>query len=251
MNGDIRVVTFDARGTLLKVRFSVGETYAAVARRHGADLSTIAIETAFFAVFPGMPPLAFPPLHDEQLREREHQWWRTLVERVVESADQRVDDFDEFFAELYSLYRGAEGWKPYREAASVLCLLRSAGYKLGVVSNFDSRIEEVLVALNMSIWFDSVVFSSRAGVAKPGAGIFQRALAELDVEAEQALHVGDSLRKDWEGARSIGMKAILLDRTDRYAVNAPSDCDVVPSLEAVLERLGVAGFSELARAHAS
>ena len=64
MNGDIKVVTFDARGTLLKVRFPVGETYAAVARRHGADLSTAAIEAAFFTVFPSMPPLAFPPMSD-------------------------------------------------------------------------------------------------------------------------------------------------------------------------------------------
>jgi putative hydrolase of the HAD superfamily len=251
MNGDIKVVTFDARGTLLKVRFPVGETYAAVARRHGADLSTAAIEAAFFTVFPSMPPLAFPPMHDGQLRDRERGWWRTLVDRVVESADQRVDDFEAFFTELYSLYRGAQGWKPYREAASVLCLLRSAGYKLGVVSNFDSRIEEVLVALNMSIWFDSVVFSSRAGVAKPGAGIFERALAELDVKAAQALHVGDSLRKDWQGARDIGMNAVLLDRAGRYAGHTPADCDVIASLEAVLERLGVSGFSELARAHAS
>ena len=95
------------------------------------------------------------------------------------------------------------------------------------------------------------MLTSRAGVAKPGAGIFQRALAELDVRADQAVHVGDSLRKDWEGARSIGMRAILLDRTDRYAGNTPTDCDVIRTLEAVLERLGVAGFSELARAHAS
>ncbi len=251
MKDHIKAVTFDARGTLLKVRFPVGETYAAVARRHGAELSTAAIEGAFFAVFPTMPPLAFPPMHDAELREREHRWWRTLVERVVESADQSVDDFDEFFVELYSLYRGAGGWKPYREAASVLCLLRSAGYKLGIVSNFDSRIEEVLLALNMSIWFDSVVYSSRAGVAKPDARIFQRALAELDVDAAQALHVGDSLRKDWQAARDFGMQAILLDRSERYAGHVPAECDVISSLEAVLERLGVAGFSQLARAHAS
>ena len=249
MNRDIRAVTFDARGTLLKVRSSVGDTYAAVARRHGAELSTAAIEAAFSTVFPSMSPLAFPPMHHGQLRARERQWWRMLVERVFELADQQVDDFEGFFSELYSLYCGAEGWKPYREAASVLCLLRSAGYRLGVVSNFDSRIKDVLLALKMSMWFDAVVFSSRAGVAKPSAGIFQRALAELEVTADQALHVGDSLRNDWEGARNVGMRAILLDRTDRHAGNLPAECDLVPSLETVLERLGVAGFSELARVH--
>ncbi|NKB89136.1 MAG: HAD-IA family hydrolase [Acidobacteria bacterium] len=251
MTEPIRAITFDARGTLLHVRFPVGECYAAVARRHGAELSPDAIEKAFFDVFPGMPPLAFPPMPDGQLHDREGRWWRELVERVVEAADQKVDDFDAFFSELYTIYRGAEAWKPYREAASVLCLLRSAGYKLGLVSNFDSRIEQVLVALNLSIWFDSVVYSSRAGVAKPHLGIYERALAELDVKPDQALHVGDNLEKDWEAARLLGMDAVLIDRAGRYEGKTPAECEVIDSLESLLKRLGVTGFSLLARAHAS
>jgi len=251
MSDKIRAITFDARGTLLRVRFPVGETYAAVAQRHGAELSTEAIEAAFFEVFPGMPPLAFPPMSDEALYEREYDWWRTMVGRVVESAEQAVDDFDEFFNELYAIYRGAEAWKPYRDAASVLCLLRSSGYKLGLVSNFDSRIEQVLVALNLSIWFDAVVFSSRAGVAKPHPGIYQRALAELDVEAGEALHVGDNPRKDWQAARQVGMEAMLIDRTGRYEGRTPAECKVIGDLEGLLDSLGVSGFAMLARAHAS
>jgi putative hydrolase of the HAD superfamily len=222
-----------------------------VAKRHGADLAPDAIEAAFFEVFPGMPPLAFPPMADAELHEREHRWWRELVERVVEAADQEVDDFDAFFNELYAIYRGAEAWKPYREAASVLCLLRSAGYKLGLVSNFDSRIEQVLVALNLSIWFDAVVYSSRAGVAKPHLGIYERALAELDVEPEQALHVGDNLEKDYEAARLLGMDAVLIDRRGRYDGKTAEDCEVIESLEDLLQMLGVTGFAMLARAHAS
>ena len=248
MSDSIQAVTFDARGTLLKVRYPVGETYAAVARRHGAQLSTEAVEAAFFEVFPKMPPLAFPPMPEAQMHARENDWWRTLVQRVVESAGQ-VDDFDAFFEELYGIYRGAEAWKPYREAASVLCLLRSHGYKLGLVSNFDSRIEEVLIALNLSIWFDTVVFSSRAGVAKPHPGIFRRALAELGVEPERTLHVGDSLRKDYEGARAAGMHAILVDRQGRYCEHP--EIDSIGSLKQLLDRLGVAGFAQFERAHAS
>lgn len=245
---DIKAVTFDARGTLLKVRFPVGETYAAVARRHGADLSTEAIEAAFFEAFPKMPPLAFPPMPEAQMHAREHQWWRTLVHRVVESAGA-VDDFDTFFDEIFGIYRGAQAWKPYREAASVLCLLRSNRFKVGLISNFDSRIEEVLVALNLSIWFDVIVFSSRAGVAKPHPGIFHRALAELGTPAGATLHVGDSVRKDYEGAHGAGMQALLLDRGGHYE-SQRGEIETVRSLEQVLERVGVGGYADLARAHA-
>lgn len=248
MHKKIKAVTFDARGTLVKVRFPVGETYAAVARRHGAVLAPDAVEATFVQVFPTMPPLAFPPMAAEELLECEHQWWRTLVKRVVAEAGA-VDDFETFFEELYSFYRGAEAWKPYREAASVLCLLRSNRFKVGLISNFDSRIEEIMVALNLSIWFDSVVFSSRTGVAKPHPGIFRRSLAELEVEPHEALHVGDSVPKDYEGARAAGMRALLLDRNGDAADN--DQIEVVSSLEGVLDRLGVRGYANLARAHAS
>ena len=251
MTENIRAITFDARGTLLRVRFPVGETYAAVARRHGAELSTEAIQAAFFDVFPGMPPLAFPPMSDDALFAREYEWWRNLVERVVAAAEQKVDDFDKFFNELFAIYRGAEAWKPYREAASVLCLLRSAGYKLALVSNFDSRIEQVLVSLNLSIWFDAVVFSSRAGVPKPHPGIYERALAELDVEPAETLHVGDDLIKDWEAARAVGMDAILIDRNGRYTGRTPKECQVIEDLEGLLDTVGVSGFAMMARAYAS
>lgn len=250
MDRKIKALTFDARGTLIKVRFPVGETYAAVARRHGAELSVDAVDAAFHEVFPTMPPLAFPPMPEIELHRREHDWWRTLVGRVVEAAGE-VDDFDTFFRELYAIYRGAEAWIPYREAASVLCLLRSNRYKIGLISNFDSRIEEVLVALNLSIWFDAVIFSSRTGVAKPHPGIYHRALAELDVEPHEVLHVGDSLRKDYEGSRAIGMEALLLDRQGYWSSRVGPDVHCVESLEQVLDRLGVGGFAAFARAHAS
>lgn len=249
MHQQIKAVTFDARGTLVKVRFPVGEAYATVARRHGAALSSELIEAAFRRVFPSMPPLAFPPMPEAEMLDRERHWWRTLVKRVVAEAGA-VDDFDTFFEELYSIYRGAEAWKPYREAASVLCLLKSNRFKVGLISNFDSRIEEILVALNLSIWFDSVVFSSRAGVAKPHPGIFQRALAELEVQPEQVLHVGDSVPKDYEGARRTGMQALLMDRSGAERDSSRA-VDTISSLEEVLERLGVTGYSNLARAHAS
>lgn len=240
----IEAVTFDARGTLIQVRNRVGETYAAVARRHGADLSVESVEAAFQEVFPTMPPLAFPPLPEEELHRRENEWWRKLVRRILSVAGE-VDDFDAFFQELFDSYRGAECWKPYPEAATVLCLLRSNGYRLGLVSNFDSRIEEVLVSLSLSLWLHSVVFSSRTGVAKPHPDIFRRSLRELGTRPERTLHIGDSLEKDWQGATDAGMQALLLDRDGVYATGAPDGVEVVRDLEDVLQRLSVGGFEAL------
>jgi len=250
VDGAIKAITFDARGTLLKVRFPVGETYAAVAARHGAKISVETVDAAFHEVFPTMPPLAFPPMVEDDLHDREHDWWRTLVTRVMEAAGEVVD-IETFFDELYGIYRGAEAWKPYREAASVLCLLRSNRFKIGLISNMDSRIEEILIALNLSIWFDSVVFSSRTGAAKPHPGIYRRAMAELEIEPHEMLHVGDSYTRDWQGARDAGAQALLLDRTGYWASRVPPDVECIGRLEDALEHLGVGGFAALAGAHAS
>jgi putative hydrolase of the HAD superfamily len=63
---------------------------------------------------------------------------------------------------------------------------------------------------------DAAVGSRAHGRVKPHPTIFQAALEELGVEAPGAAMVGDSLEEDVEGARALGMRAILIDRDDRH-----------------------------------
>jgi putative hydrolase of the HAD superfamily len=60
--------------------------------------------------------------------------------------------------------------------------------------------------------FDGIVTSAQVGARKPAAAIFQRALSLLGVPPARAVHVGDSLHEDVEGARSAGIGAVLLRR---------------------------------------
>lgn len=66
--------------------------------------------------------------------------------------------------------------------------------------------------LQGSEW-DFGVFSGVVGIEKPDPRIYQLALEKAgNIAPEQALHIGDSMRKDYLPARSIGMQALLLDR---------------------------------------
>lgn len=57
------------------------------------------------------------------------------------------------------------------------------------------------------------MFSGIVGVEKPDPRIFEIALKKAGgIAPEQALHIGDSLRKDYVPARGLGMHALLLDR---------------------------------------
>lgn len=212
----IQAVTFDAAGTLMRVAQPVGDTYARLARDLGADLSPQALDAGFRDVFPDMPPMAFPDLDEAALVLAERAWWRELVERVVQGAGG-VPEFDSYFDALFAHYASGAAWRAYPEAHQALESARARGLRVGVVSNFDSRLPSILRDLGFGSLADTVVYSTRCGAAKPDVRIFCHALETLGATPETALHVGDSLDADYRGASAAGMTAVHLQRRGESA----------------------------------
>jgi HAD superfamily hydrolase (TIGR01549 family) len=100
--------------------------------------------------------------------------------------------------------------------ADVLANLEARGFLLAVVSNWDSHLPALLEGLGLARRFRSVSVSAIEETGKPEPEIFLRTCARLAVVPEEALHVGDSLAEDYEGARAAGLQALLLDREDRH-----------------------------------
>ena len=92
--------------------------------------------------------------------------------------------------------------------------LRQAGVKIGLVTN--SARDVRAFALHHRLDVDAAVGSFHHGKTKPHASIFRAVLALLDVEPADAVMVGDTIADDIEGARAIGMRAILVDRLGRH-----------------------------------
>jgi putative hydrolase of the HAD superfamily len=227
--------TLDAAGTLIRPARPVGETYAETAARHGTEISAQALMQAFRAVFPRMPPLAFPLVEPHELDLLERGWWRRLVREVLATCDATVEPFDAFFTDLYQAFARPDAWAPYPEVPAALEALRAAGIRLAVVSNFDSRLEPILAGLGLDRHVEAVVYSTRAGAAKPDPRLFHAALALLGVEPRDAVHVGDSIEADYEGAETAGLTGIWLARGDTpAAANSPTP---VADLAAFCERL--------------
>src|SRR4051794_3370979 len=87
---------------------------------------------------------------------------------------------------------------------------KAAGLRLGVVSNSEGKLAELLVRVGLMELLELVVDSGLEGVRKPDPEIFQRALSRLNVPAEQALYAGDIPNVDVVGARAAGMEAVLI-----------------------------------------
>ncbi|HVB82731.1 MAG TPA: HAD-IA family hydrolase [Candidatus Binataceae bacterium] len=207
----LRVVFFDAAGTLFHTREPAGLSYAKIARRFGLEADDRLVIDSFRRAFATAPALAFGPGHEAaELRRLEREWWRRLVKATFAGIGDFAD-FEAYFDALFAFFADPANWICDPHAPVLLAALRESGLELGVISNFDYRIYAILEALELSRHFDSITISSEAGYAKPAPEIFRIALECHSSPAERALHVGDSEALDVAGARAAGIAAVLVD----------------------------------------
>jgi HAD superfamily hydrolase (TIGR01549 family) len=113
---------------------------------------------------------------------------------------------------FFDLYVGTEFFTLYPDVPETLESLKSADYRLGIVSNWESRLLDLCMAHGIARYFDFAVVSEREGYVKPHPHMYRRALELAGTPVEHVAHVGDSLRDDVEGATAVGIRGILLDR---------------------------------------
>lgn len=216
-------VFFDAAGTLFRVRGSMGEIYGRQAAELGIFAPAKEIQGAFIAAFRTKEPMAFGAEPEERIRRLERSWWRQIVrqtfERISLAPQSRAidaDALDQLFERLYEVFRTAEGWMLEEGAEELLAQLKSSGKSLGVISNFDSRLPDVLEDLGILSFFSTIVMSSRAPAAKPDPAIFDFALRQSGARKDCACHIGDDPEDDFSGAQKAGLHALLYDPNHRH-----------------------------------
>jgi putative hydrolase of the HAD superfamily len=229
------VIFFDAADTLFHVKGSVGEAYLSLARKYGVTADRDTIQQAFVKAFDAAPPPVFAVQDPQEIKACERLWWFDVVHHVFYRVGL-FDGFDEYFEEVFAYFSRPNAWELYEDTVSTLSELAARDIELGIVSNFDSRLYEILIGLGIDRFFESVTISSFAGAAKPSPAIFHRALRKHGVAARDALHIGNSLRDDARAAAAAGLRGVLLDRHGREAI--PPDVVAVKSLGDVVTLVG-------------
>lgn len=204
----LKAIFFDATGTLIYLPRGVGAHYAEVATRFGAPADASALDRAFRSAWRDLPP---PPLTEGPRPDDDKGWWRTLVDRVAQTAGIRPEPFDDFFEHLYERFADPSVWAVFPEVSEVLDRLRPR-FRLAIVSNFDGRLRGVMEGLGITRHFDALVISSEVGADKPEPEIFHAACAALEVQPSEALHIGDDAEQDWAGAEAAGLRVFQLER---------------------------------------
>jgi putative hydrolase of the HAD superfamily len=230
-----KAIFFDAAGTLFTTQRPVGEIYASLARQHGHEVSSAELSLRFRDCFSSSPPLAFPNAAPDAIAALEYSWWKKLVQRIFEPY-AAFPRFDEYFAALFTHFSKPESWILYPETAETLQTLKSTGLTLAVITNFDSRVLNILEGLGVLSCFDSVLLSSRVGYAKPAREIFQKALSIYGLSPEDALHIGDSPAHDVAGARAAGLTAVLVDRRRKYTTDSYTRVDTLDQVLSLIQQ---------------
>jgi HAD superfamily hydrolase (TIGR01662 family) len=199
----IRAVLFDVDFTLARPGPELmPEGYVRCGAAHGLVLDAERYEQARDAAFVALQ--RHPDLdHDEEV-------WIAFTERIVRGMGGDAPAAREVAVELTARWQQHANFELYEDTLPILRGLRARGIRVGLVSNSARDVREF--AVHHALEIDAGISSFHHGKTKPHASIFRAVLELLEVEPEDALMVGDSVDDDVEGARAIGMHAVLLDR---------------------------------------
>lgn len=106
--------------------------------------------------------------------------------------------------------------EPFDDVIPTLAVLRKRGLTLGLISNINLHGAELMEDLGLSNHVDFAVTSLEIRVEKPHPLAFQTALSRADVEANEAMMVGDQPSSDIAGASRVGIAPVLIDRDGNY-----------------------------------
>ncbi len=107
-------------------------------------------------------------------------------------------------------------------------------YRMGVISNADGKIASVLERCEIADCFETITDSGRVGYEKPHPAVFEAALRELGIAAQESLYVGDVYSVDYLGATRAGMQAMLFDVCGAYRKMPVARVESLEELEQVL-----------------
>jgi HAD superfamily hydrolase (TIGR01662 family) len=230
-------LTLDVGNTLISVDFEhISERLA----HHGIAVSADALRRAEAAARPALSQQFAGP-RPEGAPEPFDVYLHGMLSHLPVPPWAGDGALVEFVARAAPAIRGARSSALWRavmpHVPEALARLHAMGLRLVVVSNSDGTVEDALVAAGLRDWMTAVLDSAVVGYEKPDPRIFAEALGRTGADPARTLHVGDLYHADVVGARAAGLHAVLLDPFgDWHDV----DCERVPDLRAVAERIAAA-----------
>ena len=210
----VRAILFDAGETLVHPAPSFPELFSSVLGAAGHRREPEAVLTASRSVFHRFSEAA----HNNDLwttsQERSERFWKGVYATMLEELDLGGDG--SLRDALYATFTDPANYALFDDVLDAVAGLEAEGLALGIISNFEAWLEDLLGTLGVRDRFPVRVISGVEGVEKPDARIFTLALERIGADAADAVYVGDNPEFDVEPARAVGMLPVLIDRRGRF-----------------------------------
>lgn len=209
---DIRAVLFDLDGTLRHNRPSADETFFDYAVQLGLEDSVESRRRAArWAHYYWAQSREL--LKDREAYPDEDDFWTNYAWRSLSSFGCTAELADELAASVHGYMKETyqpESWVP-ADIPETLENLRSAGYRLAMLSNRTDPYEEELETLGLADYFEFAIAAGVVDSWKPDSLVFQHAIKYYGIPAGEIIYVGDNYYADVVGANNAGLVPVLVD----------------------------------------
>ncbi len=161
----------------------------------------------------------------------DHGFWQIYYSHLL---DQLGTPDETICHDLVTRTRISANWYDIRPATREALLRLAEKYRLGVISNADGKIAEVLDRSGIADCFETITDSGIVGKEKPHPAIFEAAVRSLGVTPQESLYTGDVYSVDYLGATRVGMQAVLFDVVGAYKDNGLPRVESLEQLESLL-----------------
>ena len=212
----IEMVFFDAGGTILDPHPSFPELFAQTCAAQGYGVTQEDVAQVQEELAPHLVELldeADLPHGPTLSPEASRKFWTFTYTRFL--GELGIDD-EAMANRLYETFSASESYRLYDDVKPTLDAIDAAGFRLGLISNFDSWLEEMLLEMEVGHVFDPAIISGLEGIEKPDPAIYVLAVERAGLDPSSCVHIGDSPAMDMEPAVAAGITPVLIDRTDRY-----------------------------------
>jgi 2-haloacid dehalogenase len=195
---EIKVATFDCYGTLIDWEGGAASFLYEIARRYEPDPP------------PGRELRAqWEQLQFERLQGPYRLYREVLADSLSEWAGVRGYRWNDRDGE--ALARAMESWQPFPDTVPALRAAKDAGLRLWIISNTDRAIIEHSLR-HLEVEFDGVTVAEDCRAYKPGDGPFNHALARIDADRSEILHVASGFKYDLAAAQRHGLRTAWVNR---------------------------------------
>ena len=206
----IRAVFFDAGGTLLRTAEPVGRTYARLASHYGWQAEEESLDHGFRSAW--KKRVTEGAGADGTLGR---EGWKKILRASVEAGGlPKGFPFEDYFEEVYDHFARPDAWRDFPETEGVLMRLQERGIRIGILSNWDPRLRQVLAGFGWAERLDPVLISEEVGSEKPDREIFRKAEQAAGFTAGECALVGDDPISDQRGAEGAGWRWALVSRPE-------------------------------------